>query len=81
MSGWLRSFTTNNKEEALAEKQISLEPLKAIREFDGQEYVLTKINYTEEAAKEDGAYHKERGRETRILEEDGYWLVYTKIGQ
>ena len=59
---------------------ISVEPVKAKREFDGQEYILTKINYVEEAAKEDEAYHKERGRETRILEEAGYWLLYTRIG-
>ena len=64
----------------MAEKPISIEPLKAKREFDGQKYILTKISYTEEDAKTDQAYHKERGRETRILEEAGYWLLYTKIG-
>ena len=63
----------------MAEISIQLAPAK--REFDGQEYILTKINYTEEAAKEDEAYHKERGRESRILEEAGYWLLYTRIGQ
>ena len=61
--------------------EISIQPAQPKREFDGQDYVLTKINYTKEAAEEDQAYHKERGRETRILEEDGYWLVYTKVGQ
>jgi len=61
--------------------EISIQPARAKREFDGQEYILTKINYTKEAAEEDQAYHKERGRETRILGEDGYWLVYTKVGQ
>ena len=61
--------------------EISVEPVRAKKEFNGQEYILTKINYTEEAAKEDEAYHKERGRETRILEEAGYWLLYTRIGQ
>ena len=60
--------------------EISLESAKPKREFDGQEYILTKINYTEEDAKADEAYHKERGRRTRILEEAGYWLLYTKIG-
>ncbi len=64
----------------MTEKVISVEPLKATREFDGQKYVLTKINFTEEDAKADQAYHKERGRDTRILEEAGYWLLYSKIG-
>ena len=71
-------FGNNNKEEAVAE--ISIEPVKAKRKFDGKEYVLTKINYTEEDAKEDQEYHRKSGRETRILEEAGYWLLYTKIG-
>ena len=60
--------------------EIKLELSRAKRKFDGQDYILTKINFTEDAAKEDVAYHKERGRETRLLEEDGYWLLYTKIG-
>ena len=63
----------------MAEIKVELAPAK--REFDGQDYVITKINYTKEAAEEDQAYHKGRGRETRILEEDGFWLVYTKVGQ
>jgi len=61
--------------------EISLQVSQARREFDGQQYILTKINYTKEDAEEDQAYYKERGREARILEEDGFWLVYTKIGQ
>ncbi len=61
--------------------EISVELSQAKREFDGQQYILTKINYTKEAAEADQTYHKERGREARILEEDGFWLVYTKIGQ
>ena len=61
--------------------EISVEISQAKKEFDGQQYVLTKINYTKEDAEEDQAYHKELGRETRIIEEDGYWLLYTKIGQ
>ncbi len=69
----------NNEEEAVA--KITTQRVKAKREFDGQEYILTKINYTEEDAKSDEAWHKERGTETRILEEAGYWLVYTKIGR
>ncbi len=63
----------------MAEIKIETPPVK--RTFDGGEYILTKINYTKEAAKEDEAYHKERGRKTRILEKDGYWLLYTKIGE
>ncbi len=61
--------------------EISLQVSQARREFDGQQYILTKINYTKEDAEADQAYYKERGREARILEEDGFWLVYTKIGQ
>ena len=61
--------------------EISVELSQAKREFDGQQYILTKINYTKEAAEADQAYHKERGRKARILEEDGFWLLYTKIGQ
>ena len=60
---------------------ISIPVTRVKREFDGQEYVLTKINYTKEAAEEDQAYYRERGNKTRILEEDGFWLIYTKIGQ
>ena len=60
---------------------ISVQLAQAKRAFDGQEYTLTKINYTKEAAEEDEAYYKERGSETNILEEDGFWLLYTKIGQ
>ena len=71
-------FGNNNKEEAVAE--ISIEPVKAKRKFDGKEYVLTKINYTEEDAKEDEAWHKERGTEVRIVEDGIFWLLYTKIG-
>ena len=51
------------------------------REFDGQDYVLTKINYTKEAAEEDQAYYQKRGNKIRILEEEGFWLLYTKVGQ
>jgi len=61
--------------------EISVQPARARREFDGQEYVLNKINYSKDAAEDDKAYHDQRGRETRILEEDGFWLVYTRIGQ
>lgn len=61
--------------------EISVQLAQAKREFDGQEFILTKIDYTKEAAEEDQAYHKERGREARILEEDGFWLLYTKVGQ
>mgnify|MGYP001063069490 CR=1 FL=1 len=61
--------------------QISIQPARAKREFNGQQYTLTKIDFSKEDAKEDEAYHKERGRKTRVVEEDGYWLIYTKIGQ
>ena len=61
--------------------EISLERAPAERELDGKRYILTKINYSKEAAEDDEAYHKERGREARTLEEDGFWLLYTKIGQ
>jgi len=61
--------------------EISIQLAQAKREFDGQEYILTKINYTKEEAEEDEAYYKKQGRVTRTLEEDGFWLLYTKIGQ
>jgi hypothetical protein len=61
--------------------KISVQPPKVKRKFDGLEYVLTKINYTRKDAADDQAYHQARGRETRILEEDGFWLLYTKVGQ
>ena len=61
--------------------EIKVELAKATKEFDGKQFVLTKIDYTKEATEEDQAYHKKLGRESRIVEEDGYWLLYTKIGQ
>jgi len=60
---------------------ISIPVMRAKRDFDGQEYVLTKINYTKEDAEEDLAYYRERGNKINILEEDGFWLLYTKVGQ
>ena len=71
--------STKNKEAAVAE--ISVQPSRAQREFDGQRYILTKIDYTKEAAEEDQAYYRERGRDAKVLEEDGFWLLYTRIGQ
>ena len=61
--------------------EISVEPAKAQREFDGQTYVLTKINYDKEAADDDEAYHKKRGRGVKTVQEGIFWLLYTKIGQ
>ena len=60
---------------------ISIPVMRAKRDFDGQEYVLTKINYTKEDAEEDQAYYRERGNKISIIEEDGFWLLYTKVGQ
>ncbi|MFC1939964.1 hypothetical protein ACFLXO_04685 [Chloroflexota bacterium] len=60
---------------------IKIEPLRAKRKLDGQEYILSKIDYTKEDAENDQAYYKGRKIEAKILEEDGYWLVYTKISQ
>jgi len=60
---------------------ISVKPAKAKREFDGKTYVLTKISYDKEAADEDEAYHKKRGREVKTVQEGIFWLLYTKIGQ
>ena len=60
---------------------ISVPVTPAKRELDGQEYVLTKINYTKEAAQDDQAYYQKRGNKTKLLEEDGFWLLYTKVGQ
>ncbi len=56
----------------------SMRPARPRRDFDGHEYILTKINYTRKDAEDDKAYHQAKGRDTRIIEEDGFWLVYTK---
>ena len=61
--------------------EISIQRAPAEREFDGQRYVLTKINYSKEDAEEDEAYHRERGREAKTAQEGIFWLLYTKIGQ
>ena len=61
--------------------ETTLAPAQQKREFDGQQYILTTINYTEEAAKGDEAYYKEQGKKSKIIEEGIFWLVYTKIGQ
>ncbi len=61
--------------------KTSIQLAQAKRKFNGKEYILTKINYTEAEAKEDETYYTEHGRATKILEEDGFWLLYTKIGQ
>ena len=61
--------------------QITVQPVKARREFNGEKYVLTKIDYTKEDAEADEAYYQKQGRVTRLIEEDGYWLLYTKLGQ
>ena len=67
------------KEAAVA--KTSIEPLQARKEFGGERYTLTKINYSEEDAKADEAYHKERGRKTKIVKNGIFWLLYTRIGQ
>ena len=60
---------------------ISVPVTQTKRQFDGQEYVLTKINYTKEAAEDDQSYYQKRGNKPKIIEEDGFWLLYTKVGQ
>ena len=60
---------------------ITLHPAKATREFNGKKFVLTKINFKKEDVDADEEYHKKRGREVITLEEDGFYLLYTKIGQ
>ena len=76
----LRSFMSNNKEGTLADKPVSVDAPKAKLEFDGKEYILTKIDFSEEDAKADQDYHKGRGKETRILQDGDFWLLYSKIG-
>ena len=73
-----RTYSKNSKEVGVAESTVH--PLRAKREFDGQQYILTKIDYTREDAEKDGGYYQERGWLVRDIEEDGYWLLYTKIG-
>lgn len=60
---------------------ISVQPAKAQRKFNGQIYVLTKINFDKEAADEDEAYHKKRGRKVKTVQDGIFWLLYTKLGQ
>ncbi len=64
----------------MAEKPLSVDLPKAKIKFDGKDYILTKIDFSEEDAKADQAYHKGRGKETRILQDGDYWLLYSKIG-
>ncbi len=59
---------------------INIKPFKSQREFDGEKYLLTKIDYSEEDITEDAAYHQKKGRKTKTMQEDGFWLLYTKIG-
>lgn len=61
--------------------QITVQLAQAKREFGRERYILTKINYTKQDAEQDEAYHKQHGRKTKVIEEDGFWLLYTKIGQ
>jgi len=72
------SYLLNNKEEE--EVVMQIERVETKKEFDGQGYVLTKINYSEEDSKDDVAWHKERGTEARIVQDGIFWLVYTKLG-
>ena len=60
--------------------ELSVQRAAAQREFDGQVYILTKINFDKEAADEDEAYHRERGREVKTVQEGIFWILYTKIG-
>ena len=60
--------------------EISVQRSEAQREFNGQVYILTKINFDKEAADEDEAYHRERGREVKTVQEGIFWILYTKIG-
>ena len=60
--------------------QISIEPLEVEKEFDGLKYILTKIDYSKEDAEQDKAYHEGRARDSRIVEDGAFWLVYTKVG-
>ena len=69
-----------NKEGTLAEKTLSVDLPKAKLKFDGDDYILTKINFSEEDAKADQEYHKGKGRKTRILQDGDFWLLYSKIG-
>jgi len=66
--------------KAVVVGEISVQRAEAQREFDGQVYVLTKINFDKEAADEDEAYHKKRGREVKTVQEGIFWVLYTKIG-
>ena len=60
--------------------KTSIETLRARKELDGEKYVLTKIDFSEEDAKGDAAYYTERGKKTKIEKSGINWLVYTKVG-
>ncbi|MFC2006594.1 hypothetical protein ACFLUQ_00260 [Chloroflexota bacterium] len=60
--------------------KVLIEALTARKEFSGERYVLTKIDYSEEDAKADEAYYEKRSWKTKIEKSGIYWLLYTKIG-
>ena len=63
----------------MPEKRI--QPPKTNREFNGKTYVLTKIDYHKQDIEDDIEWFKGRGIETQMLEEDGFWLLYTLQGE
>lgn len=60
---------------------ININPAKATREINNIKYVLTKIDFNAEDVSADEEYHKKKGREVKTIEEDGFYLLYTRIGQ
>ncbi|HXZ30409.1 MAG TPA: hypothetical protein VEG43_04520 [Dehalococcoidia bacterium] len=64
----------------MAANRITIKPPQIKRKLNGAEYILTKIDYSKADAEAEKAYHEKLGRVAQIVEEGGFWLVYTKIG-
>ena len=64
----------------MAPNKIAIKPPQIKRKLDDADYILTKIDYSKADAEAEKAYHEKLGRVVQIVEEGGFWLVYTKIG-
>ena len=64
----------------MAPNTIINKPPQIKRKLNGAEYILTKIDYSKADGEAEKAYHEKLGRVVWIVEEAGFWLVYTKIG-
>ncbi len=60
---------------------IKFKPPQVKRQFNGADYILTKIDFFKADAESEKIYHEKLGRDVQLVEEDGSWLIYTKIGK